>query len=99
MLFAHITIKQFHPSLLRRMQNEWQLFRQHVTAPIFAVGEVDDDKWERFISRFDFKYQQHVICENGQRRRLFVSFAINKQEEKHERAVLPGPDHERCYQQ
>jgi hypothetical protein len=96
MMLAHISVFQFPPSLLKRMRETYLLFRQHVACPIFAVaGEIDDDKWERFISHFDFKYLTDVVCENGQKRRLFVSYPSNKQEEKHERFLLPGQSPER----
>jgi hypothetical protein len=95
MLFAHIKILRITPSLLKRMRETYRQFRHYVQAPLFAVGETDDDKWERFISYFGFKYLQDVICVNGEKRRLFVS--LNKEQKEHG-VILPRHKQERLRQ-
>jgi hypothetical protein len=73
MMFAHLTVFKLTPSLIKQMLATWRLFREHVQCPLFAIGEVDDDKWSRFVSLFGFKFLMEVVCENGQHRRMFIS--------------------------
>jgi hypothetical protein len=72
LLLAHISVARWSPSVCKRIDQQWVLFRQCVTAPLFACAEVADDKWERFVSRLGFKPYQLVTCENGELRRLFI---------------------------
>lgn len=72
-LLAHIRVHRFSPSVLKRIDREWEILRTCITAPLFACGEVDDSKWERFVSRLGFRPLQTVICNNGETRRLFIS--------------------------
>src|SRR5271166_1028057 len=92
MIFAHLAVFSLHPSLIKRMLETWRLFRQHVTCPIFAVGEVDDDKWERFIKLFHFQYLQDVVCNNGEPRRMFVSYSKNNNHGQ--QFTEPNPEHQ-----
>lgn len=71
-LLLHLRFTKWTPQVFKRFIAHWQLFRHYVTAPLFALGEVDDDKWERFVTRFGFRYLQTVKCENGETRRLFI---------------------------
>lgn len=72
LLLAHLRFASFSPSIFRRVKHEWQAFRQCVAAPVFALGEVDDDKWARFVTHLGFRFSRQVICNNGESRRLFV---------------------------
>lgn len=63
---------------MRRMRDVFAAFRAVVACPLFAIGEEDSPKWERFISHFGFRYLTDVICENGERRRLFVNYKNNE---------------------
>jgi hypothetical protein len=74
-LLAHIRVDKLAPSVLKRMDSIWRTFRSVIRAPLFAVSETDDGKWERFVSRYDFKPFSEVICNNGVQRRLFISIA------------------------
>lgn len=71
-LLAHLRFDKWTPSVFKRVLKEWIAFRQCVTAPVFALGEVDDDKWARFVSRLGFRFHQQVNCINGTSRRLFI---------------------------
>ncbi|UGA46791.1 hypothetical protein HU230_0012410 [Bradyrhizobium quebecense] len=71
-LLLHLRFTRWTPSVFKRFIAHWTLLRQCVTAPLFALGEVDDDKWERFVTRFGFRFLQTVKCENGETRRLFI---------------------------
>jgi hypothetical protein len=71
-LLAHLRFDRFTPSIMRRVLREWSVFRKCVTAPLFALGEVDDEKWARFVSLLGFRFHQQVHCINGATRRLFI---------------------------
>jgi hypothetical protein len=71
-LLGHIRFYRFSPSALKSLLANWRVFRQCVTAPIFALGEVDDEKWARFVSLLGFRFLRRVDCINGESRRLFL---------------------------
>jgi hypothetical protein len=72
LLAAHIRFDRFTPSVLKNVLKQWRVFRQCVTAPLIAIGEVDDEKWERFVTLLGFRFLKQVICINGKQRRLFI---------------------------
>jgi hypothetical protein len=72
LLAAHIRFDYFTPSVLKDALRVWRAFRQCVTAPVIAIGEVDDAKWERFVTLFGFRYCKEAVCINGKKRRLFI---------------------------
>ena len=78
-LVFHIDIKPelFSPQVLRRLSDQWVVFRSCVTAPIFAYEpEPDNLKWERFVALFGFSdTHTRVSCSDGRSRRLFVNLA------------------------
>jgi hypothetical protein len=83
MIFVHVTVHKWSKSTLKEMLSVFRTFRECVTCPLYAVGEVDDDKWASFVSLFGFRpLLDQVVCINGERRRLFVHL---KQEQKNER--------------
>lgn len=71
-LLAHLRFDRFTPSIMKTVMRQWALFRQCVKAPVFALGEVDDEKWARFVSLLGFRYLRHVDCINGASRRLYL---------------------------
>ncbi len=72
-LLLHLSFRKWTPSVFRRFMTHWEMFRSCVTAPLFATGEVDDDKFERFVTHLGFKYHDTVHCDNGESRRLFIT--------------------------
>lgn len=70
-LYAHLRVFKFSPSIMKRILAEWRAFRAIVAAPLFAIGEVDDEKWERFVTHLGFEPAIEVVCLNGERRRMF----------------------------
>lgn len=82
MLFVHLTVRKWCPSVFKEILATFRLFRQYVTCPLYAVGKYDDAKWAKFVSRLGFQFHSNVICENGAERRLFVHQLENNNERK-----------------
>lgn len=72
-LFAHLRCAKFSPSIFKRMKLDWFAYRSCHEFPVYAFGEQDDDKFERFVTHLGFVPFSEVLCNNGQRRRLFIS--------------------------
>jgi hypothetical protein len=72
-LVGHITFREFTLSHLKQLLQDWSMFRQCVTAPIFAYGGEDDEKWERFVSLLGFQPLSTFLDTQGRSRRLFIS--------------------------
>jgi hypothetical protein len=77
MVFVHVTVRQWKPSVFKELLRNWKLFRDPMTCPVYAVAGVEDvdvAKWEAFASLFGFKPSIDIVTENGQHRRLFIHF-------------------------
>lgn len=75
MVFIHLSIFKWTPSVYKEVLRNWKSFREHVVCPLYAVGgvvEEDVAKWERFVTRLGFKFLTNVVCTNGAERRLFI---------------------------
>lgn len=94
MVFMHLEVHKWSPSVAKEILRNWKLFRQCVRCPVFAYGgEGSVEKWVRFVSLLGFKFLTNIICENGEHRRLFVHY---KQEEERANALKPiQPEHHR----
>lgn len=78
MLFLHLMVHHWTPTVFKEILRNWKLFRECVTCPVFAVGGVEDtEKWERFVKRLGFQFHMDIVCENGAHRRLFIH-SVNK---------------------
>lgn len=77
MCLMHIEFdtSRFTPSIMKRMLEEWAVFRSITDAPLYGIEDIPDDaKWERFVSHLGFQNTNtRVDCSDGQSRRLFVS--------------------------
>jgi hypothetical protein len=62
----------FSTSIMKRVLRDWAWFRECVSAPLFAFGETDDSKWERFVSLLGFKSLNTDVVWEGKSRRLYV---------------------------
>lgn len=78
MVFLHLVVHEWKPSVFKEILRNWKLFRKHVTCPLYVVAGVEDvEKWEAFVSLLGFKPFIDVVLENGRPRRLFVHFKEN----------------------
>ncbi len=80
---AHLRVFRWSPSVLKSLLKNWSLLRQCVKAPLFALAEVDDDKWARFVTR----HRQR----GGPRRSLATSRTWSPQENSVEMPAAPMP--------
>ncbi len=88
MVFCHMLVFNWTPSVYKDFVRKWRLFRKHVTCPLYAVaGPTDVERWEKFVTRLGFTFVMPVVCENGAERRLFVHIQ-NQEEKPHEPHVL-----------
>lgn len=78
MVFGHLTVHKWTPSVFKMLLKDWKLFRECVTCPIYAVSEDGTQKFSKFISALGFRFLTNVICENGEHRPLFVHTNNNK---------------------
>jgi hypothetical protein len=72
LLIAHLRVERWSPSVCRECHRIWDAFRTCVTAPVFCYGEVDDDKFSRFVSSFGYQPFQIVPCLDGEQRWLYI---------------------------
>jgi 5'(3')-deoxyribonucleotidase len=79
-LFAHLGFTKFSPSIMKRVLSEWKLFRQIVTADIYAIRDDGDvDKWEHFVSLLGFvPTGTTILCNNGNYRQLYIHRVANE---------------------
>ena len=82
-LFAHLWVEKFTPSIFRRILREWLSFRQVCKASLYAVCDDGDQiKWEKFVRRLGFiPTGRTIFCENGAERPLFISTVSNEHEQ------------------
>ena len=78
MTLFHLDVFYFSASILRQMLRQWEVFREHNPVVLFCHGEVDDEKFAKFVSKFGFKPLKVVPCSDGVNRRLFVNFGPEK---------------------
>jgi hypothetical protein len=79
-MLVHTRFAEFSKALLKRFEHEWRTLRACVPGFLFCIGEVDDDKFERFVARQGFKFFRNVVCTNGIARRLFISIPTDTHE-------------------
>jgi hypothetical protein len=79
MMFAHLKVRKWSKSTLALMRERFRQFRECVSTPLYAIGDVEDAKYVKFLRHFGFEPLTEVICENGERRRLFISFTKEKE--------------------
>lgn len=72
MLLAHLHVHKWSSSTLRRIHRDWSLFREAVTAPLYASPMTDDPKWVRFVSMMGWRPFSTVLCQDGIERPLYI---------------------------
>ncbi len=72
MIFIHLVIRtKWTKTLYKRLQGEWWVLRKHITCPLFAHGDYDDLKYEKFLALFGFTPLIATHYANGEPRRIF----------------------------
>ena len=73
MLLTHLRVHNWSRGTLKRFVRDWDLFRKHITAPLYATPMVDDPKWRKFVSLVGFRPTgQQVLCHDGIERPLYI---------------------------
>lgn len=90
--YVHLHVRQWTPSVAKELKRMWPTFRQCVTCPLYAVTEDPDiAKWEAFVKAFGFKFVADVVCENGERRPLYVH-CLEQKEKNNKNEFVVQPD-------
>lgn len=72
MMFLHLTVrKPWSREMLTRLLHTWAVLRKHVTCPIYAHGDNDDDKFEKFTRLFGLTHLVTLPTTNGATKRIF----------------------------
>jgi hypothetical protein len=69
---AHVDVFRWTPRVLREMHAIWPALRQRIDAPLFAWNKDEDAKWEKFITRFGFRYFKNLIGPDGKEHKFFL---------------------------
>ena len=92
MVFLHMKIHKFSPRVLKQALADFKLLREFVTCPLYACGEVDDDKFEKWCRLFGFQYLSTALCTDGKQRRIFINFKDGNKNEFKQTANHVVPD-------
>lgn len=71
-LLVHLRFFNWSVAVLKQVIREFRLFRKHVHAPLFACPPAIDAKWFKFVSKMGYRFQQNIICDDGETRPLFI---------------------------
>jgi len=82
MTFFHVDVYFLSKEILQDMLQRWQVFRKTVPIVLFAMGEVDDEKFHRFVSLVGFQKLKEIPCTDGKTRRLYVSWPPQEAQEQ-----------------
>ena len=74
MTLVHLDVFYFDKSVLKRLHWAFDKYRLALPPVIFAQPAEDSPKFERFISRFGFRYIGDCWCDDGMNRRIFVHY-------------------------
>lgn len=70
-LLAHIHVYRWSLAVAKQLVREFKLFRTTCPAPLFACHDADA-KWFKFVSLLGFRFLQHITCDDGKLRQLFI---------------------------
>lgn len=79
MTFVHLDVFYISPSIMREMLRLWPVIQKHMNCVTFCLGEVDDEKFDKFVSRFGWRYLRPIPCTDGRTRRLYINFGPTKE--------------------
>jgi hypothetical protein len=72
MLLAHLRVHKWSATYLKRIQNDWAVFRSIVTGTLFASPMTDEPKWHRFVTSMGWRPYSTVLCQDGIERPLYI---------------------------
>jgi hypothetical protein len=71
-LVAHINVLRWSPAVFKRIKREWSLYRQVLTAPLYASPMDDSPRWQRFVTCLGFVPLTTVKCNDGLIRPMYI---------------------------
>jgi hypothetical protein len=73
MLFVHLIVLKWAPSVLKELFRVFAAFREHEDRPLFAYSSDGSKKLTRLVMLFGFKFLTTIVCANGESRPLFIN--------------------------
>lgn len=84
MTFVHLDVYYMDKEVLRRLDAQWKVWREHVPIVLYAMSDDDTSVWSKFIARFGFEFLKDIPCTDGKTRRLFVNYGPIKEAQEQE---------------
>jgi hypothetical protein len=73
MLLAHLRVRHWSRATLKRIKDDWALFRSVVTSPLYATPMEDSRLWRQFVDLYGWRDTgQRVLCHDGIERPLYI---------------------------
>lgn len=77
MVFCHIRFHNWTKDAFKLASKVFWLFREAVDCPLYVLSREDDEKFDRFVRRFGFTPFTRLLCNDGRKRRLYISLKDN----------------------
>lgn len=74
MPMIHLDVFYFDKNTMKRLREVYDYWRPKFPPIIFAQPEEDTPLFEKFVSRFGFKFISDAVCSDGATRRIFVNY-------------------------
>jgi len=74
MPFVHLDVYYWAPSTLRKLIALHKTLRPTLSNILYCHGTVDDEKFDRFVTRFGWQVLSSAPCTDGKTRRIYVHY-------------------------
>lgn len=69
---VHCDVFYWSPNVMRELQAVWPAFRSQFKGPVFACNPNEDHKWEKFLTKFGFRYFSNFIGPDDKEHKMFL---------------------------
>jgi len=73
--FVHCDVRDWNLNVLKSLRSDWNCLIDLHNGPLLALSELEDDKHQKFLELFDFKYLQQITGEDSIVRNLYIIMA------------------------
>lgn len=73
--FVHCDVREWSLQVLRSLRSDWNCLLDLHNAPLLAISEEGDEKHQKFLELFGFKYLQQLTGEDNILRNLYIIMA------------------------